>query len=80
MGANGQPGSTAGEPPEEVQRLLPVLARVFDLGRGPPGLVWWVRRQLAASGAPTGRPAARTEKRYCCASPATCPGSCSRPS
>ncbi|AWM40696.1 hypothetical protein GobsT_07700 [Gemmata obscuriglobus] len=27
-------------------RLLPLIARVIDLGRGPPGLVQWVTARL----------------------------------
>lgn len=54
MGANGPP--VPGErPPEEVAQLLPVIARVFDLDRGPPGLVRWVRRRLSAMVAPPER-------------------------
>lgn len=51
MSASGLPAGTEGE----VQCLVPLIARVLDLGRGPPALVRWVRRRLAAVGAPAGR-------------------------
>lgn len=43
-------------PPASVTRLLPVIARAVELGRGPPGLVGWVREQLR--GEPPGDPTA----------------------
>jgi PAS domain S-box-containing protein len=35
--------------PAAEARLIPVLARALDLGRGPPGLVSWVRSRVPAS-------------------------------
>jgi len=32
--------------------LLPVLARIFDVGRGPPALTGWVRHRLGEWNAP----------------------------
>ena len=37
--------------PAAEARLVPILARAIELGRGPPGLVQWVRGRLAAGGA-----------------------------
>lgn len=54
MSANGPPTPADDPPPDEVVRLLPLLGRVFDLGRGPPALVMWVRGQLVA-GSPAER-------------------------
>jgi hypothetical protein len=38
-------------------RFIPVVARVIELGRGPPGLVRWVREHL--DGARASQPVAR---------------------
>lgn len=44
------------------QLYAPILARAIDLGRGPAGLVGWVRHRLAAAGRPD-EPAAQTARR-----------------
>lgn len=36
----------AGQPPAPDRRLIPILARVLDLGRGPQGLVRWVQERV----------------------------------
>jgi hypothetical protein len=49
------PPSGAHEPlPLDERPLLLVLARVIDLGQGPPGLVSWARGRLSVWGAPGG--------------------------
>jgi hypothetical protein len=37
------------------RRLIPILARVLDLGRGPRGLVRWVQDRVAAAPMGPGR-------------------------
>ena len=39
-------GGRTGPPDAAASRLVPVVARVIELGRGPPALVEWVRGQL----------------------------------
>jgi len=34
------------QPLSDEQPFLPILARIIDLGQGPPGLVSWVRERL----------------------------------
>jgi hypothetical protein len=46
-------------PLRNERALLPVLARIIDLGQGPPGLVAWVRDQLRAWSAAGGAEPAR---------------------
>jgi hypothetical protein len=41
-------------PPAEATRLVPVLVRAIELGRGPPGLLHWLAGWLPP--APGGRP------------------------
>ncbi len=36
------------------RRLIPILARVLDLGRGPQNLVRWVQDRVGDSDAPAG--------------------------
>ena len=36
----------SGAPPAEAQRLVPVLVRAIELGRGPPGLLHWLADRL----------------------------------
>jgi hypothetical protein len=46
---------TPGEPTSEAElRLIPIIARVIELGRGPPGLVWWVQNRLLEVSAAAG--------------------------
>src|SRR5262249_25381478 len=45
--------ATSAPTQSDVRRFLPVLARVVDLGRGPPGLVAWVQHRLRAWNTPT---------------------------
>jgi hypothetical protein len=40
---------------EAASRLVPVLARAIELGRGPAGLLGWVLEQLPASIGPAER-------------------------
>jgi len=43
--------------PDEARRLVPVLVRALETGRGPTGLVNWLARRLPRphdSGAPDG--------------------------
>jgi hypothetical protein len=44
--------SSASRPAADEARLVPILARAAELGRGPPWLVGWVRGRLARLGAP----------------------------
>jgi hypothetical protein len=54
--ANYRPGSRSSELPDECEsRFLPILARILDLGRGPPELVMWVHWQLEAMNLPLER-------------------------
>ncbi|MBP3954054.1 hypothetical protein J8F10_01915 [Gemmata sp. G18] len=46
--------------------LLPVLARVIDLGQGPPGLVSWVQHQLTSWNVPTSDTEAAVLRRLAC--------------
>jgi hypothetical protein len=39
-------------PDEAESKLVPILNRVLELGRGPADLVGWVRDRLAATGRP----------------------------
>jgi hypothetical protein len=49
---NGQtgPAGRACVPAAEVTTLVPVLVRVVELGRGPPGLMRWLNGQLDRPG------------------------------
>jgi hypothetical protein len=46
---------TDGPPGDGVARLVPVLARVLELGRGPGALAGWVRPQIPPAVAPAAR-------------------------
>ncbi|AMV25299.1 hypothetical protein VT84_12940 [Gemmata sp. SH-PL17] len=46
--------------------LLPVLARVLDLGQGPPGLVSWVQYQLTSWNLPGTGPSESVLHRLAC--------------
>jgi hypothetical protein len=53
---NSTPPAAHQLPPRDERLLLPVLARVLDLGHGPPALVSWVRDRLRVWNAPGGDP------------------------
>ena len=52
-GSHAWSGRSDREGPPDAARLIPVVTRAAELGRGPPWLVGWVRGQL------TGRTAIR---------------------
>ena len=45
-------------PPAEATRLVPVLVRAIELGRGPPGLLHWLAGRLPPDPATRPPPAA----------------------
>jgi hypothetical protein len=50
VSARGGSGSLSHAPSGREAGLVPVLARVVELGRGPPALVRWVRDRLGRAG------------------------------
>jgi len=51
--------SWGGVPTESEARLVPILTRVIELGRGAPGLVQWVQGRLGGSAPAAPQPVAR---------------------